>query len=104
MAQFTRKMDGKEPEGTVFINSAPPAEREEGKQRVYYQCYGRDQARENVLSEHRTNWFLLLVSLRVFYYHLINAESTIWGCHFTCLETLQFKYLVPRKAFQIDND
>ena len=88
VAQFTRKMDGKEPEGTVFINSAPPAEREEGKQWVYYQCYGRDQARENVLSEHWTNWFLLLVSPHVFYYHLINVQSTIWGFHFTCLETL----------------
>lgn len=88
VAHFTRKMDGKEPKGTVVINSAPPAEREEGKQWVYYQHYKRDQARENVLSEHWTNWFLLLVSPHVLYYHLINAESAVWGFHFTCLETL----------------
>ena len=46
VAQFTRKMDGKEPKGTVVINSVPPADREEGKQWVYYQHYERDQATE----------------------------------------------------------
>lgn len=70
-------MDGKEPEGTVLINFAPPAEREEGKQSFYYQCYWRSQVRENILSEHWANWFLSLVSPHVFYYNLINAESTI---------------------------
>ena len=104
VAQFRRKMEGKESKGTGFINSAPPTQRENGKQWVYYQHYQRDQARENILSEHWTNWFLLMVSPHVFYYHLINAESAIWFFHFTCLETLQFKYLVPWKAFQIDND